>query len=149
VYRTIKKIGEIDAGRLVYFHNHGDPGPGLYPPEGWAHNRARFSQKGMTVPADFDPRALKALPAEGYYRVKTAFHCCDKQCMKFEPDALIQLGYNGNGKALVFIPELANGVISVPERGTFVEDAAFQNIVQLKFPERTDEISMPRGISLH
>jgi hypothetical protein len=69
--------------------------------------------------------------------------------MKFEPDQLVQLGYNGTGKALVFIPELAGGVIGVPERGTFVDDNALENLVQLKFPERTDDISMPRGIVVH
>ena len=149
LYRTIKKIADVDAGRLVYFHNHGDPGPGLYVPERWAHNRAHFSQNGMTVPASFDPRALRALPAEGFYRVKAAFFCCEKQCVKFEPDAFVQLGYNGAGKALVFVPEFAGGVISVPERGTFVDDAALVSLVQLKLPERRDEIALPRGIVVH
>jgi hypothetical protein len=149
LYRTVKKIGDVDSGRLVYFHNHGNPGPGLYFPESWSHNRARFSQNGMTVPDDFDPRALRALPAEGFYRVKASFFCCEKECMKFEPDQLVQLGYNGTGKALVFIPELAGGVIGVPDRGTFVDDKALENLVQLKFPERTDDIAMPRGIVVH
>jgi len=149
LYRTVKPIGDIEAGRLVYFHNHGNPGPGLYSPESWSHNRAHFSQNGTTVPDNFDPRALRALPAEGFYRVKAAFFCCEKQCMKFEPDAFVQLGYNGAGKALVFIPELASGVINVPERGTFVDDAALPNLVLLKMPERRDEIAMPRGIVVH
>jgi hypothetical protein len=42
VYRTKTAVAGIEAGRLVYFHNHGDPGPGLYPPESWAQNRAKF-----------------------------------------------------------------------------------------------------------
>ena len=149
LYRTVQPIGEVDAGRLVYFHNHGNPGPGLYFPERWSHNRAHFSQHGVTVPADFDPRALRALPAEGFYRVKAAFYCCEKECVKFEPDAFVQLGYNGAGKPLVFIPELDGGVISVPERGTFVDEAALANLVQLKLPERTDDIALPRGIVVH
>ena len=149
LYRTVKPIGPVEAGRLVYFHNHGNPGPGLYFPESWSHNRARFSENGMPVPDGWDPRALRALPPEGFYRVKGAFFCCEKECMKFEPDQLVQLGYNGAGKALVFIPELAGGVIGVPDRGTFVEDAALPNLVLLKFPERKDDISMPRGIVVH
>lgn len=149
LYRTVKKIGDVDAGRLVYFHNHGNPGPGLYFPESWAHNRARFAQNGIPVTADFDPRSLRALPPEGFYRVKAPFFCCEKQCMKFEPDAFVQLGYNGAGRALVFIPEFAGGVISVPERGTFVDDAALENLVQLKLAERRDEIALPRGIVVH
>ena len=149
LYRTVKAIGDVEAGRLVYFHNHGDPGPGLYFPERWAHNRATFSANGVPVPASFDPRALKALPAEGFYRVTKAFYCCEKECVKFEPDAFVQLGYNGAGKALVFLPEFAGGVISVPERGTFVDDNALENLVQLKMPERKDDIALPRGIVVH
>jgi hypothetical protein len=149
LYRTVKPIGQTEAGRLVYFHNHGNPGPGLYFPERWAHNRATFSANGVPVPPDFDPRARRALPAEGFYRVAKAFFCCEKECVKFEPDAFVQLGYNGAGKALVFVPEFAGGVIAVPERGTFVDDAAFENLVLLKLAERRDEISLPRGIVVH
>ena len=40
----------MPAGRLVYFHNHGDPGPGIYLPQDWNLNRARWQQRGFTVP---------------------------------------------------------------------------------------------------
>ena len=76
VYRTVKPIGNVPAGRFVYFHNHGDPGPGVYLPQSWSHNRAKWAQNGTTVPADFDPKALAPLPAEGFYRVTAEFHCC-------------------------------------------------------------------------
>jgi hypothetical protein len=142
-------IGSVEAGRLVYFHNHGNPGPGVYLPERWSHNRAQFSPKGHTVPDAFDPRWLVALPAEGFYRVRTAFHCCSKQCVKFEPEAFVQLGYNGAGKALVFVPELAGGAITVPERGTPVDDAQLSNLVALAVHEKRDEIALPRGIVVH
>lgn len=147
----MKPIGSVEAGRLVYFHNHGDPGPGLYFPEKWAHNRASFSPKGTTVPSTFDTSALKPLPAEGFYRVAKKFVCCPKQCVTFEPEMLIQLGYNGTGKALLFVPELAGGSIGVPERGTPVDDDAFANIVRLSLPEREmrHDLSLPRGIIVH
>src|SRR5882724_421649 len=109
IYRTLRAIGTIDAGRFVYFHNHGDPGPGLYLPEAWSHNRARFASGGMTVPKDFDPKALVALRPEGFYRVTAEFYCCAKRCTKFEPDTLVQLGYNGAANALVFLPEVGGG----------------------------------------
>ena len=56
LYRTVKPIGSIEAGRLVYFHNHGDPGPGLYFPESWsAQPRAvlqeRHDRAGRLRPA--------------------------------------------------------------------------------------------------
>jgi hypothetical protein len=149
LYRTVKPIGNIEAGRLVYFHNHGNPGPGLYFPESWNANRAQFSQNGTVVPASFDGKALRPLPAEGFYRVKAPFFCCEKKCVKFEPEAFVQLGYNGAGKALVFIPELAGNAIAIPERGTFVDDDALDNLVLLLLAERKDAaggegISMPR-----
>ena len=149
LYRTTAAIGEIPAGRLVYFHNHGDPGPGVYFPERWTANRAHFSPRGTTLPIVFEPKALHPLPAEGFYRVMSAFHCCEKQCMRFEPDAFVQLGYNGAGGALLFTPELGNGAVQIPERGTPVSDAAFKHLSLLKVAERRDDISLPRGIVVH
>ena len=152
LYRTVKPIGSVEAGRLVYFHNHGDPGPGVYFPEKWSHNRASFSPKGMTVPPGFDASALRPLPAEGFYRVAKQFVCCPKKCVQFEPEMMLQLGYNGAGKPLLFLPELVNGAISVPETGALIDDAALKNITALAVGERRTEgadLSMPRGIVVH
>ncbi|MGB8328946.1 MAG: hypothetical protein WCE62_02375 [Polyangiales bacterium] len=49
LYRTTGTLGSIGAGRLVCFHNHGNPGPGIYLPQRWRYNRAQFEAKGMTV----------------------------------------------------------------------------------------------------
>ncbi len=155
LYRTVLPIGEVAAGRLVYFHNHGNPGAGVYFPERWTGNRAHFSPSGTTLPRVFDVKALMPLPPEGFYRVTKAFFCCAKQCVRFEPEAFVQLGYNGAGKALVFVPELAAGVITVPERGTPIDDIAFANLVGLQVNEKPasaqggPEITFPRGILVH
>jgi len=153
LYRTVRPIGQLEAGRLVYFHNHGDPGPGFYFPEKWIGNRAQFSPKGMTAPTGFDATALEPLPTEGFYRVAEAFFCCDKQCVRFEPEQFVQLGYNGAGKPIVFVPELRAGAIAIPDRGTVIDDAAFASLVLLKVVEGKteirDDISMPRGIIVH
>jgi hypothetical protein len=153
LYRTIAPIAGIPADRLVYFHNHGDPGPGFYFPESWAQNRARFSAKGTTAPADFDPKALLPLPAEGFYRVTAPFFCCAKQCVRYEPETFVQLGYNGNGKPLVFTPELGIHGMALPERGTVIDDVAFAHLVQLKVSESTatsnESLALPRGIVFH
>ncbi len=152
IYRTRKAIKSIEVGRLVYFHNHGDPGPGVYLPESWSHNRARFSANGTTVPDDFDPKSLLSLKAEGLYRVSAMFYCCAKKCTKFEPDTLVQLGYNGNAQALVFLPEISPRGMHLPERGSVVDDAELKNLSALKVVQSKDqqpEISMPRGLIVH
>ncbi|MBS1118071.1 MAG: hypothetical protein H6Q90_299 [Deltaproteobacteria bacterium] len=154
LYRTVSPIAEIAAGRLVYFHNHGNPGPGVYFPESWTGNRAHFSPQGTTLPVGFDPKALLPLPAEGFYRVTKSFVCCPKKCVTFEPESFVQLGYNGAGAPLLFVPELSAGVITVPERGTPIDDIAFANLVLLRINERAaspqgSPITFPRGILVH
>jgi len=152
LYRTVLPIGNVEAGRLVYFHNHGNPGPGVYFPERWNHNRASFSANGVTLPPDLDAsKALHALPAEGFYRVTKAFFCCEKECTRFEPDTLVQLGYNGAAKALLFVPELGASGMRIPDRGTLIDEAAFASIAALKVPtsEAKDDLSLPRGLLVH
>jgi hypothetical protein len=151
LYRVVKPIAEIPAGRLVYFHNHGDPGAGVYFPERWNSNRAQFSPRGTTLPTTWDTRALKPLPVEGFYRVSRAFFCCEKKCVRFEPDQFVQLGYNGAGQGLLFQPEVTTAGISVPERGSLVDDTAFDSLVKLTIAERQqrDDLSLPRGIVVH
>ncbi|MGD8859312.1 MAG: hypothetical protein PVI30_04820 [Myxococcales bacterium] len=135
LYRTTAPVAGIPAGRLVYFHNHGDPGPGLYLPEGWSHNRMQASRHGRTLqhPED-DVRLLEPLPPEGFYRVTETFHCCEKKCRLFEPEMLLQLGYNAAGEAIAFVPELVDGMLAVPTRGSRVEPAVFDKLRQLRVP---------------
>lgn len=131
LYRTAEPIGDIPAGRLVYYHNHGDPGPGVYLPAGWAGNRARFHRRGTTVSPRV-ARALIPLPAEGFYRVAEPFHCCDARCRLFEVDELVQLGYDGEATAILFTPEIVDGQIVVPERGIRVDGERLQRLRFLK-----------------
>ena len=150
LYRTTEAIGEVPAGVLVYFHNHGDPGPGVYVPERWVANRAIWSPRGVTLPDRWDHRALQSLPAEGFYRVRNAFHCCAKRCVEFKPDMLVQLGYNGAAKPLVFLPQIGGTGLTVPERGTPIDDAGLKHLVSLAVSEPAqEEIRMQRGIVIH
>ena len=155
IYRTVAPFGEVPAGRLVYFHNHGDPGPGVYLPERWDHNRAHFSARGHTMPAGLDAAAtLTPLPREGMYRVARQFVCCPNRCVDYAPETLVQLGYNGAGKAILFIAELAGGQLSVPTRGNQVEDIALSNLVALLVRQREadprDDLgTFPRGVIVH
>jgi hypothetical protein len=67
---------------------------------------------------------------------------------------LVQLGYNGQGAALVFAPELGVNGVNIPERGTLVDDAALTNLVRLRINEsqaiaNDAALSLPRGIVIH
>jgi hypothetical protein len=141
LYRTVGPIGSIPAGRLVYFHNHGDPGPGLYLPSGWKQNRMQTQARGSLLPSPDDVRYLEPLPPEGFYRVTEAFPCCAKRCRTFEPEDLVQLGYDGSGQALLFVPELVDGMLAIPERGSAIDHDQFPNLRRLRVPstERSHE----------
>lgn len=131
LYRTTIQIGSVEAGRLVYFHNHGDPGPGIYPPQSWRANRAVFSDKGLTLDDLSLASTLEPLPAEGMYRVLESFTCCSKDCRTFEPGLLVQLGYNGSGQALLFVPHWHADGLHIPERGFTLDDERLEKIERL------------------
>jgi hypothetical protein len=132
LYRTRAAIGAIPAGRLVFFHNHGDPGPGLYLPSGWKRNRVELQPRGQTLEDPELLRHLEPLPPEGFYRVTEPFYCCENKCRQFETDTLLELGYNGDGKAIVFTPELVDGMLAIPTNGTAVDASVLPLLKQLK-----------------
>lgn len=134
LYRTREAVGEVPAGRLVYFHNHGEPGPGIYLPVSWKANRATFSPRGVLLPDPSAVSALEPLEAEGFYRVDEPFHCCDQRCRLFEQDTLVQLGYDGAGNPILFVPELVEGMLAVPERGTRIDLGRIARLRRLKVP---------------
>jgi hypothetical protein len=146
LYRTTVAIGEVPAGHLVFFHNHGDPGPGVYVPTGWSGNRARFSDQGTTLPDPSVAATLEPLPAEGIYRVVSAFPCCEKNCRTFEPDMVVQLGYDAHAHAILFVPEWAPGAIAIPDRGTRIDRARTAHLALLKIAEpKPTTTSAPAG----
>lgn len=122
LYRTTRPLGEVPAGRLVYFHNHGEPGPGVYLPSGWATNRASWQPRGVTLGnPELDAATLSPLPAEGLYAVREAFFCCARHCTRFERGQLVQLGYDGEATPILFVPEWSGKGLGFPERGTRLE----------------------------
>jgi hypothetical protein len=135
-YRTRRALGTtIPEGRLVYFHNHGDPGPGLYLPSGWSMNRARWQSQGTPLPTPDWAQHLEPLPSEGLYRVREVFACCDKRCRTFEEDQLVQLGYNGMAEPILFVPEWGATGLSFPTTGTLVDRGRMGQLVPLKVVE--------------
>ena len=134
LYRTIHQIADVPKGRLVYFHNHGDPGPGVYLPSHWKNNRAMFHDRGYTLTDPGDAASLEPLEPEGFYRVLQAFHCCDARCRAFEPEMLVQLGYDAEATPILFVPELIEGALGLPDRGTRVDRDRLVSIRRLRVP---------------
>jgi hypothetical protein len=135
LYRTTVAIGGVGEGHLVYFHNHGDPGPGIYRPESWSHNRATFSKQGTTLPDNALAATLKPLPPEGMYVVERELTCCEKRCQTYAADTLVQLGYNGHGQAILFTPTLTSEGMALPTRGTAIDDERLDDLKPLKVRE--------------
>ena len=139
LYRTLSAIGSIPEGRLVYFHNHGDPGPGVYLPTGWRQNRALFDAQGVLLPGRWWAASLDPVAAEGFYRVRETFFCCDRRCQTFELDQLVQLGYTAEAEPLVFVPEVIDSVLIIPDRGARVDRSRLAKLHALKTPVSSTE----------
>ncbi|HKU39062.1 MAG TPA: hypothetical protein VJR89_12965, partial [Polyangiales bacterium] len=118
--------------KLVFFHNHGDPGPGLYLPSGWRRNRVELQERGQTLEDPDLLRHLEPLPPEGLYRVLESFHCCAQKCREFLPDTLVELGYNGEGQAILFLPEMVDGMLAIPTSGTAIDHTSLSRLKQLR-----------------
>jgi hypothetical protein len=136
LYRTTQALeGHVPAGRLVFFHNHGEPGPGIYLPSTWALNRARWHENGHTLPSDAWAASLVPLPKEGLYRVHEAFTCCAKACRTYEADLLVQLGYDAEATALLFLPEWTDSGLAIPDLGLRIDADRLACLVPLRVIE--------------
>ena len=146
IYRTTRALGDdLPAGRLVFFHNHGDPGPGVYLHSTWVANRARWHEQGHTIPSTEWASSLVPLPAEGLYRVREQFTCCAKACRSYEADLLVQLGYDGNAQPLLFVPEWTNVGLALPELGIGLDADRLTRLVALRVVE-ADEDDTPSAV---
>lgn len=132
LYKTKVAIGPVPAGRLVYFHNHGDPGPGIYLPESWKTNRASFAKRGTVIEDPALIETLQPLPAEGLYYVKEEFTCCSKGCRSYSPGLLVQLGYNGAAQALLFVPHWHKEGLHIPEKGFALDTERIDKLQRLE-----------------
>jgi hypothetical protein len=147
LYRTTVALEGVPVGRLVYFHNHGNPGAGVYLPERWDTNQARWQQNGFTVPGPEWSETLSPLPAEGLYRVTESFFCCEKRCREYPAETLVQLGYNGEAEGILFLPEWAGGSLGFPERGTKIDAANLTRLTLLQVARaKAEAASLPGGL---
>jgi hypothetical protein len=140
LYRTTLALGDdVAAGCLVYFHNHGDPGPGVYLPSAWAANRARWEEHGHTIPSAAWAASLVPLLDEGFYRVLEAFTCCEKGCRTYDADLLVQLGYDGTAQAILFVPEWTPAGLAIAETGLPIDDDRLSRLAPLMVDESEED----------
>jgi hypothetical protein len=144
LYQTTLALDDhVPAGRLVYFHNHGDPGAGIYLPSGWSANRAQWHENGHTIPDPEWARTLSPLPEEGLYRVSEPFTCCSLNCRTFETDLLVQLGYDGDAHPILFLPEWTHMGLAIPDEGFPLDGGRMGKLARLIVVESDDPDEPP------
>jgi len=148
-YRTTVSVVGIPEKRLVYFHNHGQPGPGVYLPSGWRNNVASFAAQGQTLTDAELIRTLHPLPAQGLYRVAQSFHCCARKCRQFDENMLVQLGYNGAGEPILFVPELSDAGMLFPQSGSAVEESELPKMTLLRVQRPAEQPGAKTSAIIH
>ncbi len=143
IYRTTEPIAGLPAGKMVYFHNHGDPGPGVYLPVGWSVNRAEFEEAGYTIEDPALIPTLHPLRAEGLYRVVSEFACCSKNCVVYGVDRMVQLGYDGDANPILFLPTWTMNGLDFPDVGHLADESQLQRLVELVVPDDDAEEEGP------
>lgn len=146
LYRTTVALGDVPAGQLVYFHDHGDPGPGIYLPKSFRLNTAEWHERGITVPDEAFTSTLAPLSPEGFYVVESPFHCCEKQCVRYESGQLVQLGYDGRGTPILFLPEWTANGVAIPERGTRIDGDRAGSLRRVKLASVPNPSAAPGGV---
>jgi len=130
--------GRLDAGTVVFYHNHGDLGPGVYTIDRYEGNRAVFSDRGVPLPYSGYERTLRALLPEGLYLVRETFSCCARQCQVFEKGTLVQLGYRRDGTPLLFSVVWQADGPGTSELGTRIVKSALALLEPVKLLEPSE-----------
>ena len=122
---------QVPEGILVYFHNHSDQGPAmLLTPHSNEHNRWQFHERGWLVEASDFIEAMVPLKPEGLYVNTEHIHISPEEIIPAR--MLVQLGYNRSGDPILFVPELRDSVLGVPERGSRIDRERISELRPLK-----------------
>jgi hypothetical protein len=136
LYRTTEPMpgneSGFPAGVLVYL---GQPRNGgvkfVVRPGQNRKNRWFWGEPTTPLRSPTWARTLKALPSEGFYTLP--------QTLEFEgggkwlQNAIVQLGYNGNGEGIVFVAEHHEGetqnVLRFSDKGMRIDDSLLSRLV--------------------
>jgi hypothetical protein len=107
LYRTTKPLPEHEtdfpAGTLVYFHNHSDSGlPVVIAPDHNIMNEWHFHGAGTPFRGLSWADSLVKMLDQGYYTLRKQL---DFDGGSWPKGALVQLGYNRTGDAILFIAQ--------------------------------------------
>jgi hypothetical protein len=88
-------------------------------------NRWSFKDKGFLVTDAAFIESLEPLKAQGLYRLREHFHPNDEQVVN--TNALVQLGYNGQGDPILFFPTPIAGknAMEFPASGMKIPQAIY------------------------
>jgi hypothetical protein len=105
LYRTSKPLpeheAEFPAGSIVYFHNHSDSGlPVVIAPDHNIMNEWHFHGAGTPFRGLSWADSLVKMLDQGYYSLRKQL---DFEGGSWPKGALVQLGYNKAGDAILFI----------------------------------------------
>ena len=94
-------------------------------PDENVNNVWSFGEKGFLVNRDEFIDGLEPLKAQGFYRMREHFHPNEDQVVN--KDALVQLGYNGQGDPIIFFPQKLEGknALEFPTSGMKVPPAIY------------------------
>lgn len=107
LYRTTKPLpeheGEFPAGSVVYFHNHSDSGlPVVIAPDHNIMNEWHFHGAGTPFRGLSWADSLVKMLDQGFYSLRKQL---DFEGGSWPKGALVQLGYNRTGDAILFIAQ--------------------------------------------
>ncbi len=116
----------IPAGRLIKFHNHSSEGTATIAlPANNQHNRWSFGPETIAVDSPEFLASLRALKAEGLWRLREHFHPNAGQVVR--KNAVVQLGYNRAAEPILFFPIPIDGAnaYGFGDRGTRIPQAIY------------------------
>ncbi len=135
LYRTTKDLHinqeVVKANRLVFFHNHSqDGGAVIHLPQENIDNRWIFQSERHSI-EHANEATLIPLRPEGLWWMSSHFHPDDEHVV--DKDSLIQLGYNRNGKPILFFPQAIQGTngFVFPNRGMQVPEKIYATLKPL------------------
>jgi len=128
LYRTTQpypgKEDQIPAGVLVYVGVNKDGVTFVVRPGQNRRNRWFWGEPTLPLRSTTWGQTLKSLPGEGWYTLPQELNLGEGGVWR--KNAIVQLGYNGEGKGILFVGEDHEGetrnVLEFSDKGVMIED---------------------------